>query len=192
MHKIAVLAFTFFAALAWASDKTYDFSFKNKELTDIVKAYSEISGKKFVFDSSFRGKATILNPSKVTQEKAFDLMSMALASNGFAIIQPKSEKRQDTYWIMSARNVQRSDLQVYTTVPPQAPERMVTFVFTPKYLSVDSINKNIRILPSKDGEMVPVPEKNQLVISDFSSNIVRISELLTELDKPAASNKKNN
>lgn len=189
MQKIAVLVFTFIAAFAWANEKTFEFTFKDKDLTDIVKTYSEISGMKFVFDGNFRGKATILSPSKVTQEKAFDLLSMALASNGYAVIQPKSEKRQDTYWIMSARNVQRSDLQIYTTVPPQAPERMVTFVYTPKYLKVDQINKNIRILPSKDGEMVPVVEKNQLVISDFTSNIVRISELLTELDKPTTASK---
>lgn len=190
MQKIAILVFTFIAAFAWANDKTYDFTFKDKELPEIVKVYSEMSGKKFVFDGNFRGKATILSAGKVTQEKALDLLSMALASNGYAIVQPKTEKRADTFWIMPARNVQRSDLQIYTTVPPQAPERMVTFVFTPKYLKVDEINKNLRILPSKDGEMVSVSEKNQLIISDFSSNIVRISELLTELDKPTASKTK--
>lgn len=191
MQKVIFVVLAFFFTLAWANEKTYDFSFKDKELTDIVKSYSEISGKKFVFDSSFRGKASILSPSKVTEAKALDLLSMALANNGYAIIQPKTEQRADTFWIMAARNVQRSDVQIYTSIPPQAPERMVTLVFTPKYLSAERINKEMRILPSKDGEMVVMADRNQLIITDFSSNIVRVYGLLSELDKPATNSKKN-
>lgn len=189
MQKVIFVVLAFFFTLAWANEKTYEFSFKDKELTDIVKTYSEFSGKKFVFDGSVRGKASILNPGKVTEAKAFDLLSMALASNGFAVVQPKSEQRADTFWILPARNVQRSDVQIYTSTPPQAPERIVTLVFTPKYLSAVNLNRDLRILPSKDGEMVVIGDKNQLIITDFSSNIVRVHALLTELDKPA--NKKN-
>ena len=191
MQKILFVVLAFVFTFAWANEKTYDFSFKDKELTDIVKSYSELSGKKFVFDGAFRGKASILSPGKVTESKALDLLSMALASNGFAIVQPKSEQRMDTFWIMPARNVQRSDVQMYTSLPPQAPERMVTLVFSPKYLSAEKLNKELRILPSKDGEMVVMADRNQLIITDFSSNVVRVYSLLSELDKPASTSKKN-
>ncbi len=191
MQKVLFVVLAFVFTFAWANEKTYDFSFKDKELTDIVKNYSEISGKKFVFDGNFRGKASILSPGKVTEAKALDLLSMALASNGFAIVQPKAEQRADTFWIMPARNVQRSDVQMYTSLPPQAPERMVTLVFSPKYLSAEKLNKELRILPSKDGEMVVMADRNQLIITDFSSNVVRVYGLLSELDKPASTSKKN-
>lgn len=185
MRSVLFVVAAFISTMAIASEKLYDFNFKDKEMPEIVKAYSDISQKKFVFEGSFRGKATIMSPGKVSEEKAFDLLSMALASNGYAIVQPKEGQRADTLWIMPARNVQRSDVQIYTSAPPQSPERMVTLVYSPKYLSAEKINKEMRILPSKDGEMVVMADSNQLVITDFSSNVVRVHALLTELDKPA-------
>lgn len=155
------------------------FTFQNEELTKVIEAYSKASGQKFILDPGVRGRVTILMPEKISIEEAFNQLSSALAVNGFAI-----SKQGDTMVIMSARNIQRNLLEVTTQVPALKPERMVSYIYTPKYLTVDVVNRDLRILPSRDGEMNSFMPKNQLIINDWSSNVNRVAQLLAELDKP--------
>lgn len=173
-----VVALVLQAVAVQAAD-TINFTFQNEELTKVIEAYSKASGQKFVVDPGVRGKVTLLMPGKITVEEAFNQLSTGLAVNGFAI-----SKRDDTMVVMSARNIQRSLLEITSEVPPVKPERMITYIFTPKYLTVDRINRDLRILPSRDGEMNVFMPKNQMIITDWSSNVIRISELLKALDTP--------
>lgn len=55
-------------------------------------------------------------------------------------------------------------------------------VISLKYASANEINKELRILTSKDGELVPVSRTNQIIITDWVSNLYRITNLLKEID----------
>ena len=60
---------------------------------------------------------------------------------------------------------------------------MVTYIYTAKVASPDEINKNLlRIMPSKDGEMTTY--KNQLIVTDWTTNVHRIQKILAEIDVP--------
>ncbi len=179
MIKFLLIAILFLqVSISYAAD-LISFTFQNEELTKIIETYSKASGQKFIIDPGVRGKATILMPEKISVAEAFNQLSSALAVNGFAI-----SKRDDTMVVISARNVQRSMVEITTEVPALKPERMVTWIFSPKYLSVSQINRDLRILPSRDGEMNLFVPKNQLIITDWSSNIQRIAELMKNLDTP--------
>ena len=166
-------------AIAVKAADTIPFTFQNEELSKVIEAYSKASGQKFILDPGVRGRVTILMPEKISVEEAFNQLSSALAVNGFAI-----SKQGDTMVIMTARNIQRNLLEVTTQVPALKPERMVSYIYTPKYLTVDVLNRDLRILPSRDGEMNSFMPKNQLIINDWSSNVNRVAQLLAELDKP--------
>lgn len=166
-------------AIAVKAADTIPFTFQNEELSKVIEAYSKASGQKFILDPGVRGRVTILMPEKISVEEAFNQLSSALAVNGFAI-----SKQGDTMVIMTARNIQRNLLEVTTQVPALKPERMVSYIYTPKYLTVDVLNRDLRILPSRDGEMNSFMPKNQLIINDWSSNVNRVVQLLAELDKP--------
>lgn len=154
-------------------------AFKNEEITTIIEAFSKASKATFVVDPGVRGRISVFTPNDVDLNEAFDLMSTSLALNGFAIV-----PREGRYVVMAARNAQRSSIETMTEAAPAKPERYVTRIFTLKHLSADEVNRSVRFLPSKDGEMIPVPKTNQIVITDFISNVNRIGEMLTALDKP--------
>lgn len=59
---------------------------------------------------------------------------------------------------------------------------MVTWIYTAKNVSVLDLNRDLRILPSKDGEMNANGNTNQMIISDWTSNLHRIAEILKEVD----------
>jgi type II secretory pathway component GspD/PulD (secretin) len=175
---ISVLVGLLFSASALAQQKL-NMNCMNEELMTVIAAYSKAANQKFVIDPNVRGKVTILLPDLVTIEEAFNHLSTALAINGYAI-----SKQGDTMVIRSARNVQRDLIEVSTNRPTPKPERMYTWIFKPKYLSVDSISRELRMLISKDGELTVNSRTNQLIIADFTSNLNRVIDLLTELDKP--------
>ena len=179
MKALIVLVSMCLAFRAFAAD-TIKFNFNNEELTKIVETYSKASGQKFVMDPGFRGKATILLPGPVSIEEAFNQMSSALALDGYAI-----SKQGDTMVIMSARNIQRNLVETTSEVPALKPERMVTYIITLKYVSAEEINRNLRIIPSKDGELSVLSHNNQIIVTDWASNLQRVAALVKELDKPA-------
>lgn len=167
------------------SVKKISFSFENAELSKIVSVYAKVSGQRFVIDPSFRGKATILLPGPVSIEDAFSLMSTALASNQFAI-----SERGDTMVIMSARNVQRSLIPTTSQLPPLNPEKMIMMIFQLKHVSAEEMNRRLRILPSKDGEITPFEQSNKLLVTDWVSNVHRIAKVIAELDQPKSNDYK--
>jgi general secretion pathway protein D len=110
-------------------------------------------------------------------DEAFNLLSTAMATNQFAI-----SEQGDTLVVMSTRNALRSYLPVVTELPPLKPERLITMVFTFKNVSADEVNRRLRVLPSKDGEMTPFGKK--MIVTDWTTNIHRIARVLSEVDQP--------
>ncbi len=176
--KLLVILLTTLSIFAAKAQTKMKMNFNNEELPKVIEAYSKASGQKFVVDPSVRGKATIIVQDSVSLEEAFDHLSSALALNGFAI-----SKQGDTMVIKSARNIQRDLIEVSTALPLLKPERMVTWIYTAKNVPVVNINRELRIFPSKDGEMSVSSATNQIIISDWASNIHRINAILKEVDK---------
>lgn len=175
MKRFALLA-AVLPSLAFANVK---FSFNNEELSKMIETYSKSTGQKFVVDPSVRGKATITAADNVTEEEAFNLLSSALAINGYAI-----SKQGDAMTVTSARSTQRSLTEVSAQLPALKPERMATWVITLKNISADKVNRELRILVSKDGELSVFADRNQIAISDWTSNLQRVANLLEKMDVP--------
>ncbi len=182
MKKLAMVLCLMITVQVWSAEKM-KFNYVNEELTRVIENYAKATGQKFVIDSTVRGKISILNQSEITTEEAFNQLSEALAVNGFAFI-----KQGDFYTVKNARAAQRDNVPVSAEVPAAQPQRMATWVVALKYGSADSIQKDIRLLTSSYGEMSASRETNQLVITDWTSNLQRISEMLKQIDKPLDAN----
>lgn len=175
--KSLALVLTIFPAIAFAQVK---FNFTNEELPKIITAYSAATGQKFVIDPAVRGQASITGADNVSKEEAFNLLSSTLAVNGLAI-----SKQGDTMVVQAARNVQRSLIEVSSELPALKPERMATYVYNLKHLKADVVNREIRIFPSKDGEMNTAGPK-QIIFVDWTSNLHRIDQLMKQVDVAGA------
>lgn len=177
MKNILFLVFVLIGFSALASEKIM-FSFKDGEITKAIEIYAQASKKQFIVDSTVRGKITILNPAEITIEEAYEQLSEALAINGFAII-----KQGETLTVRNARSAQRDNIPVSTELPSAKPQRMATWVVNLKNIAANDVI-NIRLLTSSYGEMSVNHEKNQLIISDWTSNLQRISEVIKQADIP--------
>lgn len=76
------------AAPATAQLITMDFN--NVELPIFVKFISEITGKNFVIDERVRGKVTVFSPTKISVEKAYQVLLSVLELKGLTAVPQES------------------------------------------------------------------------------------------------------
>lgn len=155
------------------------FDFPNVEVTELIKAVGELTGKNFIIDPSVRGKITIIAPSKITISEAYKAFLSALAINGFTVVPSGSFLK-----VKSARNAQRDSIETYSGAYYPNTDQMITRIIHLKHISAEQVNRDLRILASKDGEMSVYNQTNSLILSDWGSNIDRVMKIITQLDVP--------
>ncbi len=173
-----VFSLSAFAAPQPAAAKI-KFSFRDADIVKVIEEYAKASGQKIIVDPIVRGKVTVFNPEPVALEEAFNQLSTAMMINGLAF-----SKQGDTLLVLQARHVQRNMIEVVETLPPLRPDKMVTWMVKLKHVSADEVNKQLRVLTSANGELVPYTPTNHLIISDYVSNLHRVAAILKQLDQP--------
>lgn len=155
------------------------FDFPNVEITDVIKAISELTGKNFIIDSTVRGKITILAPSKITVSEAYKAFLSALAINGFTVVPSGGFLK-----IRNARSAQRDNIDTYSGTYYPNSDQMITKIIHLKHITADTVQKDLRLLTSSYGEMSAFGQTNSLIISDFGANIDRVMKIINQLDVP--------
>lgn len=179
MKKLLLAFSVLLTVSAQAADKI-KFNYSPGGLRGILEDYSKASGQKIIVDSTVRGDVILLNPAEITIEEAYNQLSEALAINGFAIV-----TNGDQLTVRNARSAQRDNLTVVSELPAEKPQRMVTWVINLKNIAATEVMRELRLLTSSYGELVMNSKNNQLIITDWSSNLQRVSALLKKIDVPA-------
>lgn len=160
-------------------DRIESFDFQNAEITDVVRAISQLTGKNFILDPNVKGRISVIAPSAITVGEAYKAFLSALAINSYTVV-PSGKFLK----IIPARNAQRDALETSTGKESPSSDQMVTRIIRLKYLSVADINRYLKNITSRDGEMIVYDPTNALIISDYGSNIRRIMKIIAELDQP--------
>lgn len=157
------------------------FNYRNTDITKVLEDYATASGRRVIVDPQLKGSITIINPEPISLEEAYNQLSTALAVNGIGFTQADG-----VLTARPARMIQRDNIPVVTELPAIRPERMVTWIINLKHISADEVNKQLRILTSRDGELVPYTPTNQLLVSDWTSNLHRVAAIVKNIDTPMA------
>lgn len=158
-------------------DMIESFDYPNADVGDVIKAISELTGKNFIVDPAVRGKITIIAPSRITVAEAYKAFLSALAINGLAVV-----PGDGFYKVKQARAAQRDNIDTFSGAYYPTSDQMITRIIKLKYISADEVNKQLRILTSKDGELVVYTPTNSLIVSDYGANMDRIMKILEQLD----------
>ncbi len=179
MKSMIALALVSLMSFAAQAEKKISFNYMSKDLGELIEVYSKASGQKFVVDSTVRGKVSVLNNEEITLTEAFNQLSSALAVNGFTYV-----KAGDVMVVRNARAAQRDGIEVFTnTLPNAQPTRMVMWIVDLKHINAASVQQNIgRMMTSSYGEVQAVNDKNQIIVSDWSTAIPRVAEMIKNLD----------
>lgn len=155
------------------------FDYPNAEITDVIKAISELTGKNFIVDPGVRGKITIMAPSQITVAEAYKSFLSALAINGFSVV-PAGKFLK----IVPGRSAQRDSIEIYAGAYTPNTDQMITRIIQLKHISAADFNKYLRTLTTKDGTLETYEPTNTLILSDYGSNVERVIKIVQQIDVP--------
>ncbi|MHB8881340.1 MAG: type II secretion system secretin GspD [Thermodesulfovibrionales bacterium] len=184
---LSLLLFTltlFFPAAGAAAEakKTNNvaFNFVDVELPAVAKFISEITGKNFIFDDRVKGKITIIAPTKLSADDAFNLFTSVLEIKGFTLV----PSGVDAYKIIPSTEAKQRGLAI-STEGALVNEGYGARLLSLKHVSAEDALKFLQPLVSKDGHISLFGPGNLLLVVDSGLNIEKIMSLIELIDKPS-------
>ncbi len=174
-----VLCLWLSSSAAWAQDVTMNF--KNADIRAFIEFVSGFSGKNFLVDNRVKGSVTIVSPTPISEDEAYDVFLSVLEVNGFATVNsgsvikivPRAEGKQKSV------NVRESGTAPNT-------DEVMTQVLRLKYADAQQLVALLRPLISPNSHLVAYPRGNMLLLTDSASNIRRIQKVLKLVDRQDA------
>ncbi len=159
-------------------DNLVNLDFADADIQDVVKQISEMTGKNFILDERVRGKITIISPTPVSIEEAYNVFLSALAVKGFTTV-PTGKFIK----VIPLREAKESNIE---TLPGRAPvpsrDEYITRLIPLRYVDATEITNSLKPLASRDASMIPYAPTNTIILSDTALNINKILDIIRQID----------
>ena len=156
--------------------------FDNVDIRVLIKFVSELTGQNFLLDERVKGNVTVISPRKIPVEEVGKVLESVLEIYGFTTV-PAGEVIKVVPSV-EARGKSTDLRQDGDSVKPD--DRMVTQILSLEHASADEMKKILDPLVSKNSIILSYPPAGMLIITDVSSNIKRLQEIVTALDVEGA------
>ncbi|MFM2154037.1 MAG: hypothetical protein RL199_2472, partial [Pseudomonadota bacterium] len=165
----------------------YHMDFDKTEILEVIKYIAQWTNKNFILPENVRGKITIIGPTDVTADEAYNAFLASLESNNLTVtptgkflkVVPKKD---------SIRTTIPTYLNDHSPLPVN--EQMVTKLLRLRYSESEPIKNVLQQFISREGELVSLPP-DVIIVSDDAQNIIRLEELLRALDLPGSQDEIN-
>jgi len=151
-------------------------NFSNIDIAALVKVMSEFTRKNFILDEKVTGKVTLMTPTKVSPDEAYQVFLSALEIKGFTAVEDGRIIR-----IVATSAARQSGLRVMQD-GDMGGEGYVTKLIRMNYVNPQEIVRTLTPLITKDGNLIAYPATNSLIITDSVSAIRKIEQLVTAMD----------
>ena len=151
-------------------------NFSNIDIAALVKVMSEFTRRNFILDEKVTGKVTLMTPTKISPEEAYQVFLSALEIKGFTAVEDGKIIR-----IVSTAAVRQSGLRVMQDGDMRG-EGYVTKLIRMNYVNPQEMVRTLTPLITKDGNLIAYPATNSLIITDSVAAIRKIEKLVTALD----------
>ncbi|MCO5114539.1 MAG: hypothetical protein M9899_10240 [Bdellovibrionaceae bacterium] len=176
MRFLVLLLSTLLVSItAWAGGVSLDVN--NKSLSTQMKLLTKIYNKPVVVASGLSNKTINIKAEDVNADAAKHIIAKALSLEGVAVIETETEVS-----LVAAKEALKSGIEtIYDTKFSTTPERFATLVLNvPKGKAFD-MEKSIRALYSRDGAVAVSSAGDKLIISDWTSNLSRLQQVIQTL-----------
>lgn len=166
-------------------DKIENFDYPDVDIRDLVDVMSELTGKNFIVDQSVKSKRiTIIARSPITVAQAYKAFLSALAVNGITVVKSGAFLK-----IINSKDALKDSIELYSGDYYPTSDQLITKIIKLKYISAVELEKSLRSLYSRDGDLKTYEPTNSLIISDYGSNVDRIVKIANQLDVPVLKKK---
>lgn len=181
-NRLLAIAFAFLLlggapSLVWAQDaQTWKINIKNADLNEFVAQVAGITGRTFVVDPRIKGNVTVISDTPMSADAVYELfLSVLRVHNWTAVPSGGVIRIQQTATAKQSPGVS-GDLGA---LPP---EELVTRVVSAQNVESAELVKILRPLIPQYGHIAAVAQPNIVIISDHADNIIRLTELVRQID----------
>jgi len=172
------------AATKQSQDKTSErfitIDFDNVDIRLFIKYISELTGKNFVVDKAVQGNVTIISPTKISEDEAYQLFESVLEVNGFTTVPAGAISK-----IMPASRALSQNIKTLNHGDPSRPEdKIVTQIIPLRYTTPDEMKKVLAPLVSKTSVVIAHTQSGMLIITETLSNIQKLLTIIEAIDIP--------
>ncbi len=158
--------------------KQITINFVDVDISSLIKVMSEITGKNFIYDSSIKGKVTIIAPTKLTREDAFSLFVSALNIKNLAVL-PAGK----AYKIVPAALAKQSPAKIVKGKGISvAGEAYIVRLIPLKYISAQDAMAFVQPYVSRNGQVSAFGSRNALLVVDTTMNVEKIVDIVESVD----------
>jgi general secretion pathway protein D len=161
-------------------------NFDNAGLKDVINTVSSITNENFILSPGVDARITIHSTKKIPVSEVMNVFESVLEANGIALVRSGEFFKVilGTAAKQKPTELRRgSDENMIPSV-----DRPVTQIVPVQYVPVAEISTILTPLMSQFGSIIPNPRNNLLIINDLSSSIVRLLQILKEIDVNAFHN----
>jgi general secretion pathway protein D len=158
-------------------------NFTNIDISALVKVMSEFTRRNFILDEKVVGKITLMTPTKISPEEAYQVFLSALEIKGFTAVEDGKITR-----IIPAAMAKQSGLKVVED-GDMGGEGYVTKLVRLNYVNPNDIVRTLSPLITRDGTLIANPATNSIIVTDSVMVIRKIEKLVQAIDIPAPSGK---
>jgi len=151
--------------------------FQDVDIAVLVKFIGEITGKNFVMDERVQGKVTVVSPTRVTPDEAYQVFQAVLQVKGFTTVPSGAAVR-----IIPTKDAKATSLRTVDGQAHAPSEEYVTRLVPLHQVDVADLIGVLQPMVSADGLVTGYPQTNALILVDSAANVERLSKLVLELD----------
>jgi len=162
-------------------------NFENAPIIEVIDVMSRVTGKNFVIDPTVKGSVTVIAPKRIPKNEAYGVFESILEMNGFSLVPlgsiikvvPSRVAAQKSIPVRRGRDAgefAKRDLLVTQLIPIQYSDaQAITTILTP--------------LISRDANLTTHANTNTIILTETSSNIRRLLDIIREIDVPGYEDK---
>ena len=152
--------------------------FENVDINLFIKYISELTGKNFIIDKAVRGNVTIVSPTKISVDEAYKVFESVLEVQGFAAVPAGSIIK-----IVPSADARSKSVETgFKKDTGEISDKIVTQLIPLKYADPEELKRLFTPLVSKNSVVISYPSTNLLIVTDVLSNIDRLLQIIKQID----------
>jgi general secretion pathway protein D len=160
------------------AEEKLSLNFTNTDIDAVITAVGKLTGKNFIIDPRVKGKVTVITNKPLNREEVYQVFLSLLNVHGFAAIPGESAIK-----IVPDANAKQESIKTVEQARFQDGDELITQVIPVKHIQATQLIPILRPLIPQHGHLAANAETNVLIISDTSSNVARLLEIIDRIDQ---------
>ncbi len=172
LKKKLVISMIGFFIISANAQETFILNYEDVDIKKVTQDIAQFSKKTIILDPRVKGKITIYSNANLDREQVWNVYLRTIQVNGFSTIEedgflrvvPENEATRDSTYGTGSGNFE-------------------TVIIPLKNRPIEEILPMIKPITGRQAHLSSISSINSILLVDRSSNVVRIRDLLEDLDK---------